>query len=531
MPSSAVTAFTGRRAVRSGALWGLLFGLVNMGSASGYVGAYKTAASRSKLAASFSGNVGMSALLGVPHHLDHMAGFVAWRAVGFLALVGGVWGLLFTTRALRGEEDAGRWQLLLTGPTTRRQATAEAIAGIGAGVASLFVVTTLLTVGAGRTENAFGPGAAAYLALTLAGSAALFAAVGAVASQVAPTRRYANTIGGAVMAGSFLIRMVADSKADRAWLRWASPLGWVENLRPLTGSHLGAVVPLAGAVALLAVAACRLADARDAGEGALGDNASGESRGLLGSPTALAARLTLPSTVAWATGLAAVGLVGGLVGKEASHAYSASASVQRVLARLGGRASEVSVLGMIFLIAAVLIAVCAAGQAIAAREEESNGLVDHLLVRPVERWRWLAGRGAVAALGLVAVSLVLGLLAWIGAGAHGGALGLGPLLKAGLNAVPPGLFVLGAGVLAFGVAPRRVAVVTYGLVLWSFLVEFIAAAVDANPLLLDTSLLHHVAPAPAAHPNWPAAAVMTALAVVAAALGAAAFARRDVAPA
>jgi ABC-2 type transport system permease protein len=49
--------------------------------------------------------------------------------------------------------------------------------------------------------------------------------------------------------------MVADSGAGPQWLRWATPLGWVEELRPLTGSRPLALLPIAG----LTVAAGALA--------------------------------------------------------------------------------------------------------------------------------------------------------------------------------------------------------------------------------------------------------------------------------
>ena len=61
-------------------------------------------------------------------------------------------------------------------------------------------------------------------------------------------------------------------------------------------------------------------------------------------------------------------------------------------------------LGVCFLILAVLIAFVAAGQVTAARSEESEGRLDHFLVRPVSRTSWLGGRLLVA----VAVLLVSG---------------------------------------------------------------------------------------------------------------------------
>jgi putative exporter of polyketide antibiotics len=102
-------------------------------------------------------------------------------------------------------------------------------------------------------------------------------------------------------------------------------------------------------------------------------------------------------------------------------------------------------------------------------------------------------------------------------------------LAAGLNIAPPALFVVGAGALAYGLRPRAASAFTYGLVVWSLLVEFAASVVKANRWLLDTSVLAHMAPAPAADPNWPAATALVCLGLVAAGAGVELFARRDLA--
>ena len=60
-------------------------------------------------------------------------------------------------------------------------------------------------------------------------------AIGALAGQRASSRSQANVLSAGVL-GAFLLRMVADSGSGLAWLRWATPLGWVEELHPLTGS-------------------------------------------------------------------------------------------------------------------------------------------------------------------------------------------------------------------------------------------------------------------------------------------------------
>ena len=134
------------------------------------------------------------------------------------------------------------------------------------------------------------------------------------------------------------------------------------------------------------------------------------------------------------------------------------------------------------------------------------------------------------ALGLVVVASTLaGVAAWIGAISQHADVGLGELVEAGLNVVPPAVFILGIGALAYGLWPRAAIAVAYGLVVWSFLVETISAAFDSNHWLRDTSPLLHIAPVPAADPNWGAAAWLVGLGLLAAILGVAAFGRRDLA--
>lgn len=75
---------------------------------------------------------------------------------------------------------------------------------------------------------------------------------------------------------------------------------------------------------------------------------------------------------------------------------------------------------------------------------------------------------------------------------------------------------------------RRVAgPVAYAIVAWSFIIEILGASLGASRWLLDTSVLHHIARAPAADVRWDSAAILIAVGLAAALLGALAFARRD----
>ena len=528
----AVLVTTARRAAKGGALWGMVFGATIAASASAYPGLFPTAASRGEMARSFEGNTAWAALFGPLRRLDTVAGYTAYKAGMTVIILGAIWGLLVATRVLRGEEDAGRWELFLSGQTTRARAAEQAAIGLGVGFVALWVPTFVLTAGAGASEQVgIGVGASAFFVTALLAAAAMFMAIGMLAAEIAATRRDANLIGAGVLAGSYLIRMAADSDAGLAWLRWASPLGWVEELRPLTGSRPVAFVPIAGLVAVLVIVALRVAKERDLGASALASRDTSRPRTfLLGGQAGLTIRLTRPVISAWIAALVVTGLVFGIVAQAAGTALRGAQGLEEAIGRLGGTTSGAATyLGFVFVVAAGLMAIAVAGQIAAARNEEANGHLDNLLVRPVARWWWLAFRLAVA-LGLIIVASVLaGFAAWVGAVSQHADVGLGELLKAGLNVVPPAVFVLGIGGLALGLWPRGAIGVAYGLVVWSFIVETIAAAFDSNHWLRDTSPLLHIAPVPAADPNWTAAAWLIGLGFVAALAGIMAFGRRDLA--
>jgi len=141
-----VAGLTASKSVRSGVVWGYIFGISIASSAISYSRLYKTPGQRQALAAAYESNKATSALFGPAPHLQTVAGFTVFKISMTLIILGAVWGLLTSTRLMRGEEGAGRWELLLAGQTTRRGAAAQALGGLGAGVVTLWAVTAVITV-------------------------------------------------------------------------------------------------------------------------------------------------------------------------------------------------------------------------------------------------------------------------------------------------------------------------------------------------------------------------------------------------
>jgi ABC-2 type transport system permease protein len=124
--------------------------------------------------------------------------------------------------------------------------------------------------------------------------------------------------------------------------------------------------------------------------------------------------------------------------------------------------------------------------------------------------------------------IVAGLCTWLGTETQNTGVGIGTLLEAGLNVVPPALCLLGLGMLALGVWPRGASYVVYGILGWSLLIEIVGGVGSGRRWLLDTSLFHQMAAAPAVHPNWTVNALLLAIGAAGVLVGLAWFRRRDI---
>jgi ABC-2 type transport system permease protein len=398
------------------------------------------------------------------------------------------------------------------------------------GVAALWAATAAISILIGQySKVSIDAGPMLYFSIAQVATAVMFLGVGALTSQLAATRRRAATYAGWFLGACYGVRMVADAGVGLHGLVWVSPLGWVEELRPLTAPQPIALLPIVGFVAVVTLAAGGLAGSRDVGASVLPDRTHATLRPrLLFGQLGLSIRLVRPTVIGWTIALGVTGLVLGLIAEAAGGTITGS-SVQTVFARLGAaNTGAEAFLGVSFIILAILAAFLAAGQVIAVRGEEGDGRVDHLVVRPVSRRSWLTGRTTVAVVALVLGGLVAGVMTWLGTLLENTGVSVATLVSAGLNIIPPALCLLGLGILAFGVWPRWTSYTVYGALGWSLLVELIGGVGAGNRWLLDASLFHQMAAAPAVDPNWIANGIMIAIGAASAVLGGLVFQLRDI---
>ncbi len=490
----------------------------------GYRHAYPTLSARLGFVHAFAHNDAIRLFYGYPYDPATVGGYSAWRVGGTLAIAAAAFGFLAAVRALRAEEDAGRMEMVLAGILGRSGAFAAALAAILAGTAILWLAEL-----AGFALGGLPAGESAFLALSTASVILVFVGVGALASQLAPTRRIALELGGAAVALSLLLRVIADTSSGAGWLRWGTPLGWAEEMRPFSHpAPLVLVVPVAASVLMLVLAA-RIAAGRDLGTGLLpARDVSPPRLRLLGSPTAQALRTERAGLAVWLLCTGGFGFVLGVVSSSISAA-GISKSIQRELDRLGTGSivTPTGYLSFVFIFFVLAVSLFACAQVGAARQEESEERLETLLSLPVARTRWLGGRLGLAALAGAALCLTAGFTTWAGAVTQGLGIPLGKMLEAGANCLPVALLFLGIAALAYALVPRAGSGIAYGLTAVSFLWYLVGSVLGVPKWLVEATPFAHVGLVPAQPFRAMAAIVMLAIGLACAAAALARFRARD----
>jgi ABC-2 type transport system permease protein len=492
--------------------------------AAAYHNTYPTLADRIAFAKAFAGNDAIRLFYGFPYNVVTVGGYSAWRVGGTLSIAAAAFGLLASVRALRTEEESGRTELVLAGAVGRRTFFLAAMAAIAGCTLILWVAEFAGFVLAGLPVAG-----SAYLALATVSVVPVFAGIGAVASQFAPTRRMALSLGVTAVTLSWLLRVLADTISGGAWLRWATPLGWAEELRPFARPQPGVLLFAAVATTPLLVAAAGLWGARDVGAGLLhaGDTAEPSPR-LLSSPIAHAVRLERGTLATWAIGVAAFAAILGMISTSISAA-GISTNLQKDFAKFGAGSivTPGGYLSFVFIVFVFAVCLFVCSQTGAAREEEASQRLETLLARPVSRYRWLGGRLLLAALVAAFLAGLAGLLTWAGAASQGVDISLPKMLEAGANCIPVSLLFLGLSALAYAVVPRASAAISYGLVSAAFLWYLVGSVLGVPRWLIDVTPFRHIGLVPAQSFRVEAAAVMVAIGVAGAVAALGLFRRRD----
>ncbi|UJP10053.1 polyketide antibiotic transporter [Microbacterium sp. KUDC0406] len=391
-------------------LWILATVLMAAAGFAGVTQSYSTHADRVDVLAAVMANPVIMMFRGLPSGASEGA-FLSFEILPWLTMLAALMSTFLAVRHTRGDEEAGRSELVAATPAGRfRPTVATLILGLAANlVLGLLVAASLIGSGV-DAEGSWLTGA------VTATTGIAFLGIGLMAAQLMRTSRGANALTVWILVATFLVNGIGNvagtpsddlTSIESAWPVWLSPFGWAEQARPYDANDWWpALFGLAFGLVLAAVAIA-LQSVRDMGEGFVPARVGRRyARGTLASPHALVWRLTYSGIIGWAVGGALLGILATTLSGLAGEISGSNPAVEDILNKIAQAGSIDETLITVFFTMLGVLAACAAVQIVVrARQEEAHGTAENVLAQPVGRVRWLADYVLVAT---VAVLIIAG---------------------------------------------------------------------------------------------------------------------------
>lgn len=516
MPS-ALTRLTLRRERRSILAWSLGGGCLTLYCILMFNTMYATVEERQAAALTYS-TPAAAVFTGPGFGMDaaaptapSMGALFAAQALGWLALVAALMGVLMVVSRTRGDEEGGPSELLRSAPVGRG---ASARAALSATVLAGVVMSGLCSLAA--LAGGLDPGGCLVVGLGLLLVTLAAAGSGLVLAALAPSARSARGCGLMLVLVWFLLRGLGDAgssgggdstdSADSAvsLLSWLTPIGLIQQSRVYVDLRWAPLGLLAGVAVVLVWAGLVLHARRELGEGLVASAGAWRSRrrgpaGALG----LALRTSASLRGWWAMGGLVFGLTYGIFAPTVEDSFQQMVADNPAMqAFFGDQLSVQSYLSMIIGYGGILAAACSVALAGAVVGEEGRGLTAAVLSAPVSRRQWLAARVLVLACGsagvLAAIALGLAVGAVPSLSAQDSSATAEPWvlvggIAAGLAAQLPAGLLAGAWLLALhALAPRLARPLGWGAYLLALSISVLGPVARAPQWVLDLSPFTHV---------------------------------------
>jgi ABC-2 type transport system permease protein len=428
---------------------------------------------------------------GPAQSLDTVGGQVAFQTGTYGLILMGLMSIFMLGRMTRGEEEAGRAELLRSLPIGQHSLPTAALITVAAMnvVAGALVVLALLALDLPTAGSVvFG------VSFTLFGL--LLAAITAVVAQVTENTRVVYGIGGLVLGAAFVVRALGD--IGDGTLSWFSPIGWAQKTRPFAGERWWPFLVIVAATGLFTGLAISLARRRDLGAGLVRPRAGhAHASPALGTPLGLATRLQRASLVGWGAGLLLLAVAYGSIADSINEFVEDNQALTDIIAAQGQGTLVEQYLAMSFRILALIAAGFAIQSTLRMLTEETAGLAEQILATPISRARFAASHLAIAFAGTLVVLLLAGVAFGVADLAVAGDPDALWQSLVGAAAYAPAVWVL-VGIVAatIGLVPR-VAAWAWGFLGLCFVIGMFGQLLDVPTWVADISPFQHVPQYPA----------------------------------
>jgi ABC-2 type transport system permease protein len=525
--------------------WGIGMGLVVVSPMASVAALVTTPQAREQLisiAATFAWNADAVAV-------DTIGGYATFKIGIFIFLIA-IWPLLAGSRMLRGEEDRGSMDVLLSLPRPRLNVALEKLAAMWTALFAMGVLIGLLAFAGGKKFGAdFGLGDGLLYGLNLALICAVFGCLALLISQFTQEQGPAAGWTAGLLLVFIVLDMVHRVVPNTDWISRLSPIYYYNLSKPLIpsyGVNAGAMVFQLALAAVLGGAAIWLFVRRDVGGTVplprwlrLPERQASTTLPVgdwsLGSVYARSLGMSAMPTFWWTLGIAGFAswmiYVVQLMESKLSSLLSSSPTFTTLIKNLGGGDAAVNAgfLSAMFFFLPLALMAFAVTQVNRWSADEGDGRLELVLAAPQSRAWVLLGRFAALATATVAIAVITTVACFAAAAASGVNLDGGDLAAATLGMIPFGLLIASIGYLASGWlrTAADTGLLSFVLAAW-FFISFIGPELKLPDATLRLSAFYYYG-TPLLHGLQPASVLgVLAVAAVALVLGTMRFARKDI---
>ena len=505
-------------------LW-LLVGV----TAPSYESVYPSLATRTVLVEQMRKSPGTRLLYGYVPLPGRLGQLLQWETGTFLLVCTALMAILLTCRVLRADEDEGLVEVLRATGAGRSVPFLVPVALIWVVVVALSAgVGGLLTWQTGSIEELTVSGAWA-LAGTICVTGWAFSAIAAVACQLGRQVGQARGLSMLVLALAFAMRVSADQISDDTdsdWLRWLTPLGWRDLVRPYTDDRF-AVLPVCCTVAItVALSAMVLAARREYLDGYLPDRSSSRRRWRVRGHMDLLGRLSWRSLIGWALASTALALLYGSVSGSIKDLLAPGSPTASWVGKMAVGSPVEQFMSLMTVVTTLLVAVAAVRRVNRLAGLERAGLVEVELAAGVGRGRVLLSQVLYALIESIVLLLVSAtVLAATTVTQLTDDHAVGRSFVFTVSQLPGMVAVIGIAAALVGLAPR-LAGLSWAVVTWSAFAQFFGGLVELKDWAKDLSVLgHHLDVV--GTPDWKPLAVQALVGLIGIMIGLVAYTRRD----
>jgi ABC-2 type transport system permease protein len=480
----------------------------------------------------------LSYMLPTPVAVDTLGGYLEWRHFGSVLLIYGIWSAISASGSGRGDEERGLVeQWIAAGVGRARYIITRVIVFVAVAiVATAAMLFAILLVARAEPLSAAGLFA---MSVNLGAAAVCCFGIGLVIAQLVTTRRNTAGIAAGTLLALFLLNG-AGRTTDIGPLRLVSPFYHFERSRPLTeggaldGMGLGT---LFGAGFILIAVGVVLFTRRDMGGTALRRRSresaatrSPSSDPFLRLPVLGPLRHQVDWIVSWIVGFVLISMFLITVAKTIVDTLTSSASpLLRAYFERAGLGAYDAFVGVMWLsTATLLLSIYAITQVATWAADDAEGRLATILSAPVSRARVILERLATLLVAVALIAAASSVAVYMVAAGQGIELDRGRVALAGalLVTIP---FAFGSiGQLVAASRPRIAVVALSVVAVFSYFVQQFAPLFSWPEWVANLSLYTLYGTPMSGEVNWPGAATLVGIGVVATAASMAALRRRDV---